>query len=506
MKLPTDHIFRIVHAMSASEKRYFKRHYASDSSLITTLFDFINNMNEYDEEVVKGHFSNSKLAKNLKVYKVQLADLILKSLVSYHSKNSIHSKIRIGLEEVEILINKQLYDIALSKIKRVKNICLKYEAFEHLFPILAIELSLNSFYSADSGSLQSTTFEELDESINAVQEILSLRRISHQLSDMKNHLSNQALTPQQHKSYTSLLEKLLNKSENNNSISFREQYYQHHVISMIYRLVLNDPEQEYFYKSEQIALLKDKEQISKAYPALYFASMHNYLSSCWKLKRFEALEKGIVDIQLFISNNSSLEPNKLFVYYLQLLLLFRKDISALTGAFEQEILTHIKKYKQSADYLSQLIYLRLAIIHLYLDHHKKVQFFLRRINENSSSMNEHFKYLVTIIELVSHYYTGDLFLVQNMVTAQLRKRKKKDNEGKRLFETIILFFQKLIKEKDSSKVRLLAIDLKTNMNTMAETSLSSWLKEYLFFDWLDMMVTQRGDKDQPLKLLDFIKK
>jgi len=342
MKLPTDHIFRIIHTMSASEKRYFKRHYASNSSLLTTLFDFINSMSFYDEEVVKENFSDSKVSKNLKVYKVQLADLILKSLVSYHSKNSIHSKIRIGLEEVEILIDKQLYDIALSKIKRVKNVCLKYEAFEHLFPILAIELSLNSFYSANSGDLESTTFKELDESINAVQEILSLRRSSHQLSDIKNHLSNQALSTEQHQTYSLLLEKLLQKSKDNNSTSFREQYYQYHVISMIYRLVLNDPEQEHFYKNEQIALFKDKEQISKAYPDLYFASMHNYLSSCWKLRRFEALETGITDIQLFISKNASLEPNKLFVYYLQLLLLFGKDISLLNQSFEEEILNHIK--------------------------------------------------------------------------------------------------------------------------------------------------------------------
>ncbi len=110
MKLPTDHIFKLVHAMTASEKRYFKRHYASETSLLTSLFDFINSMRQYDEEIVKAHFSDSKLSKNLKVYKVQLADLLLKSLVSYHSKNSVHSKIRIGLEEIEILFGKQLFE------------------------------------------------------------------------------------------------------------------------------------------------------------------------------------------------------------------------------------------------------------------------------------------------------------------------------------------------------------------------------------------------------------
>ena len=78
MKLATDNIFQLVQAMTASEKRYFKRHYASEKSVMTDLFDFINNMKEYDEEDVKKHFQHSKLAKNLKVYKVQLTELLLK--------------------------------------------------------------------------------------------------------------------------------------------------------------------------------------------------------------------------------------------------------------------------------------------------------------------------------------------------------------------------------------------------------------------------------------------
>ena len=109
MKLPTDNIFQLIKSMSASEKRYFKRHYASDKSLSTELFDHLNKQEQYDEDAVKKHFLNTKLTQNLKVYKVQLSDLILKSLVSYHNKKSIRSKIRMGLEEVEILMDKQLY-------------------------------------------------------------------------------------------------------------------------------------------------------------------------------------------------------------------------------------------------------------------------------------------------------------------------------------------------------------------------------------------------------------
>ena len=491
--------------MTASEKRYFKRHYASETSLLTALFDYINSMREYDEEQVKLQFADSKMAKNLKVYKVQLAELLLKSLVSYHSKNSVHSKIRLGLEEVDILINKQLFDIALSKIKRIKATCLEYEAFEHLFPILAIELSLNSFYSANPGTIQTSTFEELKESLSAVQELLSLQRYSHELSDIKNHLSTKALTTEQHDTYSGLLAELLSQLKGEPG-SFREQYYQYHVISMIYRLVLDDPEKEHFYKSEQINLLQSNTKITKAYPALYFASMHNYLSSCWKLKRYEALENGIADIQLFIANNPVLEPNKLFIYYLQILVLFSKDINALEESFEKEVLVHIKKYKQEGDFLSNLIYLRLAIIHLALNNHKRVQFFLRRVNDNTPTMNQSFGSLIIIVELISHYHSNDLFLVQNLVNAQLRKRKSKSQQRNPLFEEIILFFQQLVKTKSKEQSIQLAKDFKSKIAHTKDQPFYSWLEEYLFIDWLNALIHDQPLKNQIQHLVDFSEK
>ena len=72
MKTPKDNIFQLISSMSAAEKRYFKRHYSSEKNMLTDLFDFINSMDEYKEEVVRQKFADNKLAKNLKVYKVQL--------------------------------------------------------------------------------------------------------------------------------------------------------------------------------------------------------------------------------------------------------------------------------------------------------------------------------------------------------------------------------------------------------------------------------------------------
>ena len=108
MKTPSAQLFHLIKKMSAAEKRFLKIHFSSVKSHLTELFDFVNAQDIYDEKVVKAHFSDSLISKNLKVYKVQLTELILRSQVAYHAKRTVRSQIRILLEEVDILISQFL--------------------------------------------------------------------------------------------------------------------------------------------------------------------------------------------------------------------------------------------------------------------------------------------------------------------------------------------------------------------------------------------------------------
>ena len=64
MKKPKDSVFRLIQSMTPAEKRYFKRHYGSSTNLSTQLFDHLNGLSKYEEEMVKQHFG-AKVAKNL---------------------------------------------------------------------------------------------------------------------------------------------------------------------------------------------------------------------------------------------------------------------------------------------------------------------------------------------------------------------------------------------------------------------------------------------------------
>lgn len=73
MKKPSDQLHQLIAAMSPSEKRYFKLHFGQPDNVLTELFDVVNSLSEYNEEIVKQRIG-SKIAKNLKVHKIQLID------------------------------------------------------------------------------------------------------------------------------------------------------------------------------------------------------------------------------------------------------------------------------------------------------------------------------------------------------------------------------------------------------------------------------------------------
>jgi len=129
--------------MTAAEKRFLKIHFSSVKSHLTDLFDFINAMDKYDEQVVKSHFADSLISKNLKVYKVQLTDLILRSQVAYHAKRKVRSSIRILLEEIDILVDQNLFQQASFRLNKAITICKKNNENTLLLVTLHHQLKLH---------------------------------------------------------------------------------------------------------------------------------------------------------------------------------------------------------------------------------------------------------------------------------------------------------------------------------------------------------------------------
>lgn len=160
MKTTTDKLFRLIKAMSPAEKRYYKRHFGPDTNILTHLFDAINLQKEYDEEAIKKQL-NHKTATNLKVYKFQLEQLLLKSLLSHQHFSTQEDKIRNGIAQFDILLQKGLFEMAQKQLEKVKSISLKSNHLAYFAVIREKEAKLQyllteDFYPASTSAFPKT--------------------------------------------------------------------------------------------------------------------------------------------------------------------------------------------------------------------------------------------------------------------------------------------------------------------------------------------------------------
>ena len=65
----SDHLYKLVKSLSKAEKRYFKiftsRHTIGESNSYQEVFDYIDKMSDYDEQMIKEHFKDESFIERL---------------------------------------------------------------------------------------------------------------------------------------------------------------------------------------------------------------------------------------------------------------------------------------------------------------------------------------------------------------------------------------------------------------------------------------------------------
>jgi tetratricopeptide (TPR) repeat protein len=171
---PSSELFDLIRTLTKSEKRFFKLQsslQSGDKNYIR-LFDLIEKMDNYDEELVKKTFKGEKFIKHLPSEKNHLYKLILKSLRSYYSETSIASSLKQEIKNIEILYNKGLFEECNKFLERAKRTAIRYEKFYYLFELISWEKTLleESFENGEFGDLDALIREE-QEVLNKLQNL-----------------------------------------------------------------------------------------------------------------------------------------------------------------------------------------------------------------------------------------------------------------------------------------------------------------------------------------------
>lgn len=146
---PSIELFKLIKTLTKSEKRFFKLSSSlqSGEKNYLKIFDAIEKQDEYDEEALKTEFAGETFVKHLPSEKNHLYKLILKSLRSFYSEQSVSSSLKQEIKNVEILYSKALYKECEKFVLRAKETAKQYEKFYYWFELIAWEkLLLESAY------------------------------------------------------------------------------------------------------------------------------------------------------------------------------------------------------------------------------------------------------------------------------------------------------------------------------------------------------------------------
>jgi hypothetical protein len=161
---PSVELFKLIKSLTKSEKRFFKLSSAlqtGDKNYVK-IFDFIDSQAEYEEDEMKKVFMNETFIKHLSSEKNHLYKLILKSLRSFYSEDSLNSILKQEIKNIEILYNKALYKECEKFVNRAKKIAKETENFYYWTEIISWEKKLKE------EALEEGIFEE--DLINIIRE------------------------------------------------------------------------------------------------------------------------------------------------------------------------------------------------------------------------------------------------------------------------------------------------------------------------------------------------
>lgn len=141
---PSTELFKLVKSLTKSEKRFFKLSSSlqSGEKNYLKIFDYIEAQDDYDEDQLKEEFKDETFIKHLPSEKNHLYKLILKSLRSYYSEQSVSSQLKQELKNVEILYNKALYKECEKFVIRAKKTAKEHEKFYYWYELIAWEKKL----------------------------------------------------------------------------------------------------------------------------------------------------------------------------------------------------------------------------------------------------------------------------------------------------------------------------------------------------------------------------
>lgn len=497
-KTPSDKLYRLIRALTPSEKRYFRLYIGqkgeSESKFqYQQLFEAIAAMEVFDEaalkhKIYKNQPPEGKKYSELKAY---LYDLVLKCLQSFDEQQSVEYRLNHLLQSIAVLYKRGHYDDCRELLHKAGKLARQYESFLHLLEVIRWQKQLAytrmdvDFLHKQLEQLQyeeSRTLEQLENAVYYRSAFFQLyttikRDAQHQGYDRMARLQN--LVGQG----------TFDDPDHAKSYKARVAYYR--TLNLYFYATL---EYDQFYETGKklIALLESQPHYLRENLSDYIAALSNLILSCGMSQRYDEVHECLEKLRR-LSPITEDDRRKIHrQYYTN-----KFALCSYTGAFEEARREMERCLEEAAafdshEYETASFYSQFCTICFGCgDYDRALEYLNEWRNQPRSVEREDLQSLARILALMLHFEMGNNVLLESLLRSATRFLQKR-NRLYDLERRFIHFMSELIRQPAPREQKAIFQKMKGDLEELAlQPGVKSLLQTFDLEAWLESRISGR---------------
>ena len=493
---PSLELFRLIKSLSKSEKRFFKLSSSlqSGEKNYLKIFDAIDAQEEYDEGKIKEQFKDELFIHHFPSEKNHLYKLILKSLRSFYSDNSIRSLLIQDLKNIEILYNKALYKECEKLLARAKNIAFIHEEFYYINELIDWQKKIWE-QSYDEGDFARNVEKLIKEEEENLLKLNNLSEYNIIYSKLNLIFRNGGFV--RNNKELEIIEEIVNHpliKGKNTAISTKATsicYYIQGLCAATNRKL----DDSYVAFRKVRSVLDGKPLIKEDSNVMYVNTMLHLLRCYTDSKEFDKAEELIRELQYFKFSKGQNTDDLKMKTYINLIICKAnllhsqgktKESVELYEENEQAFKDNVPKITkdQEVSYLYSKSYSYFGVG----DYRKSLNVLNEILNDSKQNIRKDLYCFARILNLMIHYELENYDYLEYLIKSTQRYLSKYERDYQ-IEDTVILFIRKLAKvQKQEDKDKVL-LEMEKEIRQLLNVHQERIILEYFNIEaWIDSKI------------------
>lgn len=429
-----DTLFQLIHSLGKAEKRnfklYIKRNSGKEELKIVQLFDLIDKMHEYDEQVIltKSDIRKDQLANR----KSHLYKQILSSLRLLENDDNIDILLHEQLDFARILYNKGLYHQSLRILDKAKETAKAYYQYSFLMPIIFLEKKIEALHI--TRSLRDRARNLAEESGYVARHLQLLNQLSNLALELYSWYINHGHA--RNAADEKMLQEFFREHLPTNTQDIKGFYQKLYYFQSYcwYAFIRQDFLMYYRYTQKWVDLFEAEPVMVKVETAHYIKGMHNLLNAHFDLRNYDRFDAVLKKFEDFAASEPVKQDQNATIQMFVYLYTAKINKHFMQGTFDEglKLVPDIEeKLEQYSLYLDRhrilVFYYKIASLYFGSGNYDSAVDYLNKIINWKVDLRTDLQAYARLLHLIAHYELGNYDLIEYLIKSVYRYMAKLEN-------------------------------------------------------------------------------